>query len=77
MFKLLLQVNRLFLKNLTKQTYVLQILIENDCVEALTFVLLDLESRTPVLSEVTATLAVMADEGIHVIQYHSPIKPIL
>lgn len=44
-------------------TFHLQTLIENDCVEALTFVLLDLESRIPVLSEVTAALAVMADEG--------------
>lgn len=44
-------------------TFHLQTLTENDCVEALTFVLLDLESRIPVLSEVTAALAVMADEG--------------
>lgn len=49
------------LRNLAVSQYV-RTLIENDCVEALTFVLLDLESRIPVLSEVTAALAVMADE---------------
>jgi len=38
-------------------------LIEQDCLEALTFVLLGLESYMSVLAEVTAALAVLADEG--------------
>ncbi|XP_060084838.1 uncharacterized protein LOC132564182 [Ylistrum balloti] len=37
-------------------------LVEHDCVEALTFVLLGLETRISTLKEVTAALAVFADE---------------
>ncbi|KAK3087016.1 hypothetical protein FSP39_000370, partial [Pinctada imbricata] len=48
-------------RNLAVGDYV-RVLIENDCVEALTFVLLDMESKMPVLLEVTAALAVLADE---------------
>lgn len=50
------------LRNLAVGNFV-SALIERDCVEALTFVLLDVESRMATLTEVTAALAVLADNG--------------
>ncbi|XP_033727812.1 vacuolar protein 8-like [Pecten maximus] len=49
------------LRNLAVGQYIRD-LVEHDCVEALTFVLLGLETRINTLKEVTAALAVFADE---------------
>ncbi|OWF43479.1 vacuolar protein 8-like [Mizuhopecten yessoensis] len=49
------------IRNLAVGQYIRD-LIEHDCVEALTFVLLGLETRMNTLKEVTAALAVFADE---------------
>ncbi|KAK6167613.1 hypothetical protein SNE40_021596 [Patella caerulea] len=42
----------------------LQAVIDNNCLDALTLCLIDMDTKTSVLSEVTAVLAVMADENI-------------
>ncbi|XP_069106513.1 uncharacterized protein [Argopecten irradians] len=49
------------LRNLAVGQYIRD-LVEHDCVEALTFVLLGLETRVSTMIEVTAALAVFADE---------------
>lgn len=39
-----------------------RIIIENDCIEVMTFVLLDIDTKLPVLAEITAALAILTDE---------------
>ena len=47
-----------------------QELLEHGCLECLVTVLLDIDSKMAVLAEVTAALAVMADDGK---KYNSPL----
>lgn len=47
-----------------KVSVLFQELADHGCVEKLSTVLLDIEARPSVLSEVTAAIAVMADDGI-------------
>ncbi|XP_076084970.1 uncharacterized protein LOC143055699 isoform X1 [Mytilus galloprovincialis] len=51
-----------------------RIIIDNDCIEAMTFVLMDIDTKLTVLAEITAALAILTDEDdvkLKILQLHN------